>query len=739
MNVKERNSFLAQSLDALRFVGKGDKKDSILDIAKLEVEWHKMHKPPIENYINPYGLNELWEITNDLKLMNRPDKRVRYMDDLMKRFGICFLNAGTNRRIYYHTLDPYIVFKTGSDQVGRSDNISEFHMQNNIFPFCTRTYSTLPNGMIALSEMVEVMTERDYKTKWANEIFDLILAIASKGFVMEDVGGNFYKNLGIRIGFGPVFVDYPYVYRIDFRKTLCSYINPLTGEKCDGELDYDYKKGMSEIVCDKCGTRFSAKHLAFNAKEDRIERRKEKFTMSNNFKLSIVRGNDTVFRTYNESEAASIQNFSEVARVTRRPEPERPNEIIVTPRRTQAVEQQPRPQFKTSVQRGNNRQEFGRNNQEDNGYQRRSQNPPKEEIIPDIETFLYEMHQKHGKGTAIYLARRLGVYYQDPNEKKHTSDITATVRVSDTPEFISPKRGEKRTAKAVSSNKEDTLMQEIAKSGSEQEEPMIPMKPKTAAELAAMDKESRNENVVMGFPGEPLVDTMRIEQKVPLIVKAIENRFNNKVIRDGVISDADLMRQIEKDVKEFLEYSLEMNQLYKNGLDGLEVKVNSLLDHMNKVCFLVKVEMHKSSLLDVTLYPSEEKEDRHDYEDKEYENYLARAAMDSQEECLEEDEEVLKDEDIQEDDVDMDHSVSNIVEFFEDRIKQYSMDKDMVDIKELTPEEAINRLSRKLLCDAVDQKSYPYAMAHEAAKKFAAKYLGYGDKSIEDMSAASQL
>ena len=389
------------------------------------------------------------------------------------------------------------------------------------------------------------------------------------------------------------------------------------------------------------------------------------------------------------------------------------------------------------MHRGNNRQEFGRRNdnyQENGSYQRRSSNPPKEEIIPDIEAFLYEMHQKHGKGTAIYLARRLGVYYQDPNEKRHTADIEATVRVEpDTPEYITPTKQEKHTtAKVVSSNSEDTLMQEIAQSGTTQEEAMIPMKPKTAAELAAMDKESRNENVVMGFPGEPLVDTMRVEQKAPLIAKAIENRFDHKITRENGTADAELMRQLEKDIAEFLENNLEMNQLYRDGLDGLEVKVNSLLDHMNKVCFLVKVEMHKSSLLDVTLYPSEGEEDRHDYEDKEYENYLAKAAV-------EEDEEVLKDEDIQEDEVGMDHDVSNIIEFFEERIKQYSMDKYMVDIKELPPEEAINKLSRKLLSDAVDQKSYPFALAHEEAKKFAAKYLGYEGKSIEDTSAASQL
>ena len=719
MNVKERNSFLAQGLDALRFVGKGDRKDSILDIARLEVDWHKMHKPPIESYIPPFGLNSLWEITNDVKLMNRPDKRVRYMDDLLKQFNICFLNAGTNRRIYYHTLDPYIVFKVGSDQVGRSDNISEYHMQNNIFPFCTRTYSVLPNGMIALSERVEVMTEYDYKTKWASEIFDLVLAIIAKGYIMEDIGGNFYKNLGVRIGFGPVFIDYPYVYKVDLRKTLCSYINPITGEKCDGELDYDYDKGMSEIVCDKCGTRFSAKHLAAVSNEDRIETRKGKFSMDNNFKISVVRGNDTVLKTYNESEAASIQQFSDMVRVTRREQPKKPREIVVSPKFNQREEV--KPQFRVSVGRKSNNNHRPNNNSTEtfsNGnsevQQRRgNNNPPKDELMPDINQFLYEIDMKHGRGSAIYLARRLGVYYTNPNDKPvmHEQEIKATLKVEEEPKT----KEENKTAPIGSDVKEDeTLLHQIANNGEDKEEAMIPVKPKTAAELAAMDKNSREENVVMGFPGEPLVDTMRIEQTMPVIAKALEEKFNHKVVKAPGESDADFMRQLEKDAKEFLENNSEMNKLFRDGLDGLEVNVNSFLDHVNKVCFLVKVEMHKSSLVDVTVYPS-----------------------DGTEEVSAEEENTANEKENEEMSSSDDHNGVNCEEFFEQCMKNYAMHPIMKDLNEKPKAEAMNILSRKLLSDIVDAKQLPYAVAHEAAKEFACKYLGIDSKSVESVTYAA--
>lgn len=64
------------------------------------------------------------------------------------------------------------------------------------------------------------------------------------------------------MGFGPILWDFPYIYKMDWRKLICQKPDSITGEPCGGEIDYDYDKGMSEIICTKCGARYSAKYLA---------------------------------------------------------------------------------------------------------------------------------------------------------------------------------------------------------------------------------------------------------------------------------------------------------------------------------------------------------------------------------------------------------------------------------------------------------------------------------------------
>ena len=71
------------------------------------------------------------------------------------------------------------------------------------------------------------MTEKDFKITWASEIFDLTLSILNKGYIMEDIGGNFYKNWGVRIGFGPVILDYPYIYEVNWSNLKCTFIDPV--------------------------------------------------------------------------------------------------------------------------------------------------------------------------------------------------------------------------------------------------------------------------------------------------------------------------------------------------------------------------------------------------------------------------------------------------------------------------------------------------------------------------------
>ena len=258
MDIRERNQRIAQHTDIITFGGKNLKKATV----DVEAYWNTLTRPPIRAYLPDWVVQKLYEFMTSAKLTNNPQLRFKLTNELLLPWGFKPLASGTNRRAFYCTYDPGIIIKIASDAVGQKDNQSEFVIQQMLRPFCPKIFDVAGDGAIALSERGEPMTEHDYKFVWANEIFDLLFSLLARGYILEDVGSNFYKNFGIRMGFGPMLWDFPYVYKLDWRKLICQKPDPITGEPCGGEIDYDYNKGMSEIICTKCGARYSAKYLA---------------------------------------------------------------------------------------------------------------------------------------------------------------------------------------------------------------------------------------------------------------------------------------------------------------------------------------------------------------------------------------------------------------------------------------------------------------------------------------------
>lgn len=67
---------------------------------------------------------------------------------------------------------------------------------------------------------------------------------------------------------GPVLLDYPYCYKLDGKKLFCNKVDPITGMRCDGEIDYD--EGFNHLVCTKCGKIYLASDLRDNKSDNKI-------------------------------------------------------------------------------------------------------------------------------------------------------------------------------------------------------------------------------------------------------------------------------------------------------------------------------------------------------------------------------------------------------------------------------------------------------------------------------------
>ena len=299
MNIKERNQQIAQHTDIVSFGGKKIQSKKAMDIAMY---WNTLQRPPIRSYIADWVIQRLYDYMTSPRLINNPSKRFKLTNELLQPWGFNPLASGTNRRAFYCVYDPGIIFKIASDAVGQKDNQSELFIQQMLRPFCPKVFNVDGDGVIALSERGEPMTEHDYKFVWAEEIFDLLFSLLARGYILEDVGSNFYKNFGIRLGFGPMIWDFPYVYKLDWRKLICQKPDHITGKPCGGEIDYAYNKGMSEIVCTRCGARYSARYLASSVPGEAInfvnkERGIQMGKFDTNFIVSVRRG-DKIVATY---------------------------------------------------------------------------------------------------------------------------------------------------------------------------------------------------------------------------------------------------------------------------------------------------------------------------------------------------------------------------------------------------------------------------------------------------------
>ena len=222
-------------------------------------DFDAMLHQPISFYLTYQDVQELYRIATSAKLSGKPKKKYELIDSIMEYRGFTRLHAGTNRLVYKSEYDPTIVLKVGLDRVGISDNPKEFAVQHVLKPFCCKVFDVTPCGTVAMVERVEAIRNRYQFEEIASDVFEIVMSKFA-GLVMEDIGCNFFMNWGVRRGFGPVVLDYPYTYILDGEKLKCTYRDKMTGVICNGLIDYD--EGLNTLVCERCGTRYSARELS---------------------------------------------------------------------------------------------------------------------------------------------------------------------------------------------------------------------------------------------------------------------------------------------------------------------------------------------------------------------------------------------------------------------------------------------------------------------------------------------
>lgn len=245
----------------------------------LEFQFQSLIAPPLLSLLSPYDIKMLNDLARDPRLSAKLNKKLEIIKSILEPRGFIKFHSGTNRVVYRFLEDQSFLIKISLDKTGLSDNPMEYKNQFLLAPFVTKVFESTPCGTVGLFERVEPITSRQEFISIAEDVFDLLNDKFIGQYVLEDIGTEYFMNWGIRRGFGPVLLDFPYCYKLDGNKLYCNKIDLRTNTPCGGAIDYD--NGFNNLICSKCKAKIFAKDLEMGIDKHNIilKGRKEHSTM----------------------------------------------------------------------------------------------------------------------------------------------------------------------------------------------------------------------------------------------------------------------------------------------------------------------------------------------------------------------------------------------------------------------------------------------------------------------------
>lgn len=167
--------------------------------------------------------------------------------ELLRKNDIPFtgLGSGTNRMAVL--IEGYAV-KIALDKDGMIDNRREMLYSKQLQPYVVKVYESTPNGLIAVTEFVEIFTLAEYHEH--QDDMREILSIISKQFLIGDVGitGKNYVNWGTRNDGTICILDFAYIYSVQYRIFSCA---------CSDDSLLQYDKNFVNLNCPICGRKYT--------------------------------------------------------------------------------------------------------------------------------------------------------------------------------------------------------------------------------------------------------------------------------------------------------------------------------------------------------------------------------------------------------------------------------------------------------------------------------------------------
>jgi predicted RNA-binding Zn-ribbon protein involved in translation (DUF1610 family) len=204
----------------------------------------KSDKVSLRSLILEYFTPDIYMGILKISMINDADNNMKGMlvRELLKENNVPFtsLGSGTNRMAVM--IDGYAV-KIALDKDGMIDNRREMLYTKQLQPYVVKVYECTPNGLIAVTEYVDIFTLDEYR-KYQDDMRSILKEI-SKLFLIGDVGitTNNYVNWGMRNDGTICILDFAYIYSVKFKVFTCTNDDAL--------LQYD--NNYVNLRCPECG------------------------------------------------------------------------------------------------------------------------------------------------------------------------------------------------------------------------------------------------------------------------------------------------------------------------------------------------------------------------------------------------------------------------------------------------------------------------------------------------------
>lgn len=260
------------------------------NISPLEFHFENLKGIPLLSIISMTDIKYIDDIAIDPRI-KKPRDKLQYINQILNPRGFRKLAAGTNRICYKFLEEPSIVLKVATSRVAQRDNPNEYNNQMFLKPFVCKCFEVTPVGTIGEFERVEPITSKEEFMSIAPDVFDMLYKHIDGRYILEDIGSDYFLNYGLRKSFGPVLLDYAYMYELDGKKLYCNKpdLSSPTGT-CDGAIDYD--AGFNNLICEKCGKRYFAIELKKDIEKNNISINNEQGEY--NMRIRLSRGNEVV-------------------------------------------------------------------------------------------------------------------------------------------------------------------------------------------------------------------------------------------------------------------------------------------------------------------------------------------------------------------------------------------------------------------------------------------------------------